>query len=99
MITSTAAAKPVPCAIENRRVLRLRAAPAGALRARRAKASGTTIRLSEGAATIPTATHDWPLSRLTATRTAKRVRKQDSERISAVKRPKRFWPARKPRAK
>ena len=48
---------------------------------------------------MPIATADWPLSRLTATSTAKRVRKIDSERISAVNRPKRRWPARKPRAK
>ena len=60
---------------------------------------GTTSSERLGAATIPTATQDWPPRMLTATRTAKRVRKHDSERISAVNRPKLRWPARKPRAK
>ena len=67
--------------------------------ARRRNASGTTISERLGAATMPIATADWPSSRLTATRTAKSVRKIDSERISAVNSPKRRWPARKPRAK
>ena len=105
MISSTAAAKPP--AVAQRELLGLasrglRAWPRlrrFSLRPGAAKASGTTIRLSEGAATMPIATADWPFSRLTATSTANRVRKTDSERISAVKSPKRRWPARKPRAK
>jgi pyruvate dehydrogenase E2 component (dihydrolipoamide acetyltransferase) len=63
-------------------------------RACRAKAAGTISRLRSGAATIPIATADWPLSRPTATSTANSVRKTDSERIIAVKRPKRRCPAR-----
>ena len=106
MITSTEAANPVPRAIENcpklaaqmtlasRHVLRFAFGHAGGLRAFRAKASGTTIRLRAGAATIPIATADWPSRMLTATSTAKIVRKHDSERISAVNRPKRRCPAR-----
>ncbi len=43
---------------------------------------------------MPIATADWPLSRPTATSTAKLVRKTDSERIIVAKRPKRRWPAR-----
>jgi hypothetical protein len=61
---------------------------------RRAKAAGTTKSERDGAATMPIATTDWPLRRPTATRTAKRVRKTDSERIIAEKRPKRRCPAR-----
>ena len=64
-----------------------------------ANANGTTSSASAGAAVIPIATALWPLSTLTATSTAKIVRKQDSERISATNRPKRWLPARKPRAK
>ena len=60
--------------------------------ARRAKANGTTSSESAGAAVIPIATADWPLSTLIATSTAKTVRKQDSERIRATKRPKRCAP-------
>ncbi len=105
MITSTAGSE--PAALGEREVLlrprlrseRWRRLPRPAVFARRAKANGTTSRLSAGAAVMPIATADWPLRTLTATKTAKIVRKQDSERISATKRPKRCWPARKPRAK
>ena len=115
MITSTAPAKPPPFFMEKSSSasggVRVRSdmPPVsrlgmwGVVRAsffaRRAKASGTTSSESEGAATMPIATADWPLSRPTATSTANEVRKTDSERISAVKGPKRRWPARKPRAK
>ncbi len=106
MITSTAAAKPPPWAREKSSAGTSSASRPGVpgagsccFWARRAKASGTTSRLSAGAATIPIATADWPLSRPTATSTAKIVRKHDSERISATNRPKRWMPARKPRAK
>ncbi len=100
MISSTAAAKPVPCASENSEAV-LRGGRFG--RGRGARPAGKGERhdhqVSEGAATIPIATADWPLSTPTATSTAKDVRKTDSERISAVNRPKRRLPARKPRAK
>ena len=101
MISSTAAAKPPPSAKEkcsSSSVATGGGASACCL-ARRAKAKGTTSRLRAGAAVMPIATADWPLRTLTATSTAKIVRKQDSERISATNRPKRCWPARKPRAK
>ncbi len=103
MITSTAAAKPPPSA--QREVLvssslrdRWRRLSACCF-ARRAKAKRDDQQAQAGAATMPIATADWPLRMLTATSTAKSVRKQDSERISAMNRPKRCWPARKPRAK
>ena len=103
MITSTAAAKPPPLAIETEDVL-VACRCGGAGGARRAWRGGRRRRErpsgeSAGAATIPIATADWPLRMLTATSTAKIVRKHDSERISATKRPKRLLPARKPRAK
>ena len=46
--------------------------------ARPAKASGTTVRLSTGAATIPRATAVWPLAMPTATASANETRAVDS---------------------
>ena len=103
MITSTAAAKPPPLAIETEESSSSVACGGGAVRfALGAPGEGERHdhqARAPGAATIPIATADWPLSMLTATSTAKIVRKHDSERISATKRPKRLLPARKPRAK
>ena len=83
MISSTAAAKPPPAASVNSDSTRMpaRMAVAGArLRAtaRPAKASGTTVRLSTGAATIPSATAVCPLAIPTATARANDIRAVDS---------------------
>ncbi len=103
MISSTAAAKPPPAASVNSDSpdagadgvagARLRAT------ARPAKASGTTVRLSTGAATIPSATAVCPLAIPTATARANDIRAVDSASSRAPYRPKRRLPARKPRAK
>ena len=103
MISSTAAAKPPPAKIEKCSCSSPSAGTAaGAARtswARRKKIVGTMIRPRTGAATIPIATADWPLRMPTATSTANRVRKHDSERIRPTNMPNRWLPARKPRAK
>ena len=87
MITNTAAANPPPSFIvkSDESAVSSASLPGAAswgsgrrscaFFARRSKANGTTIRLRGGRGDDPDRDPDWPLSRLTATSTANRVRK------------------------
>ena len=62
-------------------------------------ATGTTASDAIGAAAMPSATTDCPSASPTATTSANMTRDRASISTSAPYRPKRRWPARKPRAK
>ena len=113
MMSSTATAKPVPCdrvnsgsvagspaeASSSARAFAASTSggrPAGATRPR---ANGTTASDTIGAATMPSATTDWPEAIPTATARANSTREEASISTSPPYRPKRCEPARNPRAK
>ena len=99
--SSTAAANPVPCASVNS------GSPAAGvlsfigsmINRTRVRANGTTARLAIGAASMPNATASCPSLMPTATATANEQRVVASSSTRSPYAPKRWCPARKPRAK
>ena len=99
IIANTATAKPVPWRSVRPPSASFTAPGSAGGSARRQKKAGTTTSDTKGAAAMPIATADCPSAIPTITASAKQTRDVASRRTRPPYSAKRWWPARKPRAK